>query len=133
MRRETNHNNIIGRRGEDIAAAFLLESGFVILAKNWRYSHLEVDLIATKGQALHFIEVKTRREPVEGDPWDAVTIAKMRRIGDAAKSFLHSKQCLALPFTIEECHFDIVSTILDADGNTHSTELIEDAFVPGII
>lgn len=132
MKRETNHNNILGRRGEDIAAAFLREKGMTILAQNWRSGHLEVDLICAKGQEIHFIEVKTRREPVEGHPWEAVTPAKMQRLCMAAKNFLHSEKCHVLPFRVEESHFDIVSVVFAAESDEYSTEYIPDAFVPGV-
>ena len=50
-----------GELGEKLAVAFFLKKGFIILHKNWRHSHWEVDIIASHIDVLHFIEVKTRR------------------------------------------------------------------------
>ena len=35
--------------------------------KNWRHEHKEIDIIATKGGKLYFVEVKTRH----GEEWNA--------------------------------------------------------------
>ena len=69
------HHNDFGKWGEDIAANYLLERGFKLLARNWRHKHKEIDIIATKGGTLYFIEVKTRH----GEKWnaeDAITAKK---------------------------------------------------------
>ncbi len=50
-----------GRKGEEIALAYLRENGYSILEKNWRHKHLEIDIIAKKNNILHFVEVKTRK------------------------------------------------------------------------
>ena len=36
----------IGRRGEDLAADWLVHHGFAILHRNWRHGRYEVDCIA---------------------------------------------------------------------------------------
>lgn len=131
MKRGRNHNNILGRRGEEIAAALLREKGLIVLERNWRSGHLETDLICTDGKDLRFVEVKTRRKPVEGCPWEAVNKGKMQRLTAAANSFLHSGRCRELPFVVDECHFDIVSTVFEQDGDAFDSEYIPDAFIPG--
>ena len=60
------HNNF-GKWGEEVAAGYMLQQGFEILARNWRHGHQEVDIIATKNGALYFVEVKTRH----GEEWNA--------------------------------------------------------------
>ena len=50
----------IGKEGEDIAAKYLAEKGFEIVARNYHYSHGEIDIIAKDKQQLVFIEVKCR-------------------------------------------------------------------------
>lgn len=133
MRREKNHNNILGRRGESVAAALLCEKGLVTLERNWRSGHLEVDVICTDGKDLRFVEVKTRKEPVEGSPWEAVNAEKMRRLTSAANAFLHTEKCRNLPFVVDECHFDIVSIVFAQKGDGCTVEYIPDAFVPGAL
>jgi Holliday junction resolvase-like predicted endonuclease len=54
-------HNQTGRTGEAMAAKHLIEKGFAILHQNWRHSHWEVDIIASKDNILHFVEVKARR------------------------------------------------------------------------
>ena len=51
----------IGGRGEDIAMQWLRERGFLIVERNWRVGHYEIDIIAQRYDTLHFIEVKTRK------------------------------------------------------------------------
>ena len=60
-------HNEFGRWGEEVAACYLLEHGFEILARNWRHEHKEVDVIAQKEGVLYFVEVKTRN----GEEWNA--------------------------------------------------------------
>ena len=67
------HHITTGKLGEQMALEYLLKNGFVILHKNWRHSHWEVDVIASLKGILHFIEVKTRRTKKFGYPEDDVT------------------------------------------------------------
>lgn len=60
-------HNEFGKWGEDLAARYLEERGFEILARNWRHEHKEVDIIAQKEGTLYFVEVKTRH----GEEWNA--------------------------------------------------------------
>lgn len=60
-------HNEFGKWGEDLAAKFLEEKDFEILARNWRHGHQEVDLIAQRDGTLYFVEVKTRH----GEEWTA--------------------------------------------------------------
>ena len=47
-----------GRRGENIAAEYLVRQGFVLLERNYRRMGCEVDIIAMDGETTVFIEVK---------------------------------------------------------------------------
>ena len=52
-------NKIIGKYGEEIAKNFLIKNGFEIIETNYRYSRIaEIDIIASKNDILHFVEVK---------------------------------------------------------------------------
>ncbi|MBO7499129.1 MAG: YraN family protein, partial [Bacteroidaceae bacterium] len=53
-------HNETGRRGEDLATAFLLSKGYGILERNWKSGRKEIDIIAQDGRDLVFVEVKTR-------------------------------------------------------------------------
>ena len=71
------HNNI-GKKGEDLACAFLEKKGFKILHKNWHSSNYEVDIIASNNDFLVFVEVKTRTGTYMGQPEIFVTKQKQK-------------------------------------------------------
>ncbi|MBE7173956.1 MAG: YraN family protein [Williamsia sp.] len=79
----------LGKRGEQLAKAYLTEKGFLILSVNWKYSRYEIDLIASKEEVLHFIEVKTRSNERFGLPEESVDKQKMRRLMKAADQYLY--------------------------------------------
>lgn len=67
------YHNTTGHLGEDMAVAYLTAKDYIVLHKNWRHSHWEIDIIATLKNKLHFIEVKTRRTNTFGFPEEGVT------------------------------------------------------------
>ncbi len=71
----------VGRYGERLAAAHLSAAGWTILARNWRGTRGELDVVALDGEALVAVEVKTRSGPGFGHPAEAVTGAKLARLG----------------------------------------------------
>lgn len=77
-----------GKAGEALAAAWLKAAGFQVLHVNWRYSHYEIDIIASRGNILHFIEVKTRNSLAFGYPEEDVSKKKLRNLMEAAEEFL---------------------------------------------
>ena len=82
-------NKIIGKHGEDIAKNFLIKQGFKILEMNYRYSRVaEIDIIASKKDVLHFIEVKTRTQEFFGKPLEAITLTKLRQIYTCALQYM---------------------------------------------
>jgi putative endonuclease len=70
----------VGRYGEDVATRHLVESGMVVLARNWRCDLGEIDVVARDGDTLVVCEVKTRRGLDYGTPLEAVTARKMVRL-----------------------------------------------------
>ncbi|WP_346238142.1 YraN family protein [Niabella insulamsoli] len=105
-----NHNEL-GKTGESLAAGFLREKGYQILFSNWRYAHYEIDIIATKGKKIHFIEVKTRSSAKFGYPEESVNVKKFNYLKNAADQYLH------LNPGFQWIQFDIVSITLKKDGN----------------
>ena len=106
--------NMTGRRGEDAACAYLEALGHSLVARNWRSSHKEVDIISLFGDELHFVEVKTRRSSDFVSPEVNVTRAKMSNVISAAKSFLHSASARNLPRNLEIL-FDVVTVVLEGN------------------
>ncbi|MDA0194867.1 MAG: YraN family protein [Bacteroidetes bacterium] len=83
-------NKKIGEWGERLAAEFLIEKGYEIIEKNYRFSHGEIDLIAMKGELLVFVEVKTRSGLYFGYPEDAVNTNKIETIGKVAEEYIYA-------------------------------------------
>ena len=77
-----------GRRGEDEACMYLVSQGHTILERNWRCGHLEIDVITLAGDGIHFVEVKSRTTPVQGEPEDAVNAVKQKHIAKAALRYI---------------------------------------------
>ncbi len=84
----TKNRQAVGRWGEDVAAAYLAGKGYEILARNLRTPYGELDLITRQGEALVFVEVKTRTSRTFGFPEEAVTAAKQRHLLESAQSYL---------------------------------------------
>jgi putative endonuclease len=82
-----SHNDL-GKEGEEMAAKWLVENGYTLLHRNWRYSHYEIDIIAVKNDKLHIIEVKARKGNHFGNPEDSVTKKKFKDLQRAADEFL---------------------------------------------
>ena len=83
-----DHNDL-GKEGEALAAKWLREHGYVLLHQNWRHSYHEIDIVATKGKFLHFVEVKARKASPFGNPEDSVSKKKFRHLKQAADEYLH--------------------------------------------
>lgn len=111
-------NNIIsGKKGEEIAAAFMEEKGFEVLVKNYRSGRAEIDLILKKESLLVFTEVKLRSKIVYGLPEEAVNEKKEELILKAAENYIYDTDWHG------EVRFDIISII-----NKKEIYHIEDAF-----
>ena len=80
-------HNETGFKGEKLAVEWLSQHGYKIRHENWRHRHLEVDIIAEKGDTLHFIEVKARRSTKFGNPEESINKQKMKNLKDAAEQY----------------------------------------------
>ncbi len=81
-------HNQLGKKGEQMAEEYLLQHGYVILHRNWRHSHYEIDIIAIKSEVVHFVEVKLRSSKVFGLPEQNVKRKKFQSLLRAADEFL---------------------------------------------
>lgn len=82
-----SHNDT-GKKGEALAAIWFKEKGYSILHTNWRHKNLEVDIIATNNEVLHFIEVKAATTLKFGNPEDKVSEKKIRNLINASEEYL---------------------------------------------
>ena len=102
-------HNKIGIKGEQIAADYLLNKGYILLYRNWRSWRKEIDIIALKDNILAIIEIKTRSRSDIQFPEEAVTRRKQQLLKDAAADFTgQNPQYLNV-------RFDIVSVLLNND------------------
>ena len=115
--------------GEDIACELLCGRGMTVLERNWRAAHKEIDIICRDGADLRFVEVKSRREPLQGQAWEAVDKTKQHNLGEAAKAFINSSKMKTLGFCPSEYHFDIVTVVWNEKGDEYSTRYIPDAYI----
>ena len=114
----------LGRRGERLAADYLLALGFEPVASNFKLNvgrnrrgavvQNEIDLVAYEGPVLCFIEVKTRRSDWYAAPEANVDLRKQRQVARAARAYRRLLGLQRAPY-----RYDVVSVILpppDAEG-----------------
>ena len=81
-------SRLLGKWGESIVAEDMRKKGWCILAAGYRCRFGEIDLIASKGEFLSFVEVKLRKDTDYGTAAEAVTGRKQSRIRATAQLFL---------------------------------------------
>lgn len=101
----------IGREGEARAAGYLAARGYRIVDRNVRAGGVEIDLVATRGRTVVFVEVKTRRSRRHGAPELAVDARKQARLLRGARAWLHEQ-----PRRFERVRFDVVSCRVEGSG-----------------
>jgi putative endonuclease len=67
-----------GRRAEQLVAELLEERGFIVLAKNLRLGHLEIDLVALEGDLVVIVEVRARGHGAYERPLESLGSSKKR-------------------------------------------------------
>lgn len=90
-----------GKRGEDLAAQWLTERGFTVLARNWRRPCGELDLIVERGDEIIGVEVKTRTGDAMGAPEEAVTLSKQRKLLLTLQTYLMETGAEQRPYRID--------------------------------
>lgn len=117
----------VGQRGEEEACGWLIGMGHKILRRNWRASHLELDIITIQGSVLHIVEVKTRSAGAPVPPEVNVGNDKRRRMIGAAQAFLNSQERAALPSNLE-IWLDVLTVVFDEPAP--HIEYFPQAFIP---
>jgi len=113
-------HNQLGKKGEQLAIDFLLEKGYDIVERNYRFDKAEVDIIAKKNQTLAIVEVKTRSTSDFGDPQDFLKPKQIKRIVKAVDEYVLVNK---MDF---EIRFDIIAIVKENKG--YSIEHLENAF-----
>ena len=116
-------HNDLGKAGEELACEYLINKGFKILERNWRFGNDEIDIIAQHADNLIVVEVKTRMTNFFGEPQTFVSKQKQGFLIRAANVYSERiKQDL-------EVRFDIIGVVLST-GAAPIIEHIEEAFLP---
>lgn len=109
-----------GKYGEQLAANFLVQAGYKILERNYRYKRAEVDLIAQKDGLIIFVEVKLRSDKIFGTPEEFVTVQKEENIRQVAEHYIFENDWHY------DIRFDIIAIVVKPSVEI---EHIKDAFI----
>ena len=104
-------HNEFGKEGEEEAAAYLIDKGYSIRHRNWHCGKKELDIVAEYRNELIVIEVKTRKNTRFGNPEDAVTDKKIRRIIASTDAYLR-KFSVVLPVRFDYHHLSWAKRLL---------------------
>ena len=119
-------HNDLGKWGEDVALAYLLDQGYRLLDRNWHQGHRDLDLIMQQDDTLVIVEVRTRRNNLFMDPEQTVDALKMLSLSKAANAYIRLHR-ISL-----NIRFDIVA-ITGTPSSDFTINNIEDAFYPPAI
>jgi len=119
---ENRSRQRIGERGENLAVAELERQGMVILDRNWRCGVGEVDIVAIdpadESSALVFCEVKCRTGLGFGDPLEAITYRKSRKLRQIAAEWLATHDV-----TAKQIRIDAIGVVLQPNSQPHLRHL----------
>jgi putative endonuclease len=104
-----DHNDL-GNLAEEMAAEFLIDLGYKILTRNYRFQKAEIDIIAVFNKEIIIVEVKARSSDVFLEPQEAVTKRKIKLVVMAANEFMRAGN------RTENVRFDIISVLPDDNG-----------------
>ena len=114
----------LGIQGESMACDELEKLGYTIIERRYRSRFGEIDVVANDGGTVVFVEVKTKTDSSFGDPAEAVTKQKQRRLVSMAEEYAASHRLDRTP-----CRFDVVGVDLSAVPS--KITVYKDAFRPG--
>ena len=98
-------HNELGKWGEDIASEYLIHTGYQIVERDWKSGRRDIDIIATDGKEVVFVEVKTRRNSLYSTPEEAVDYRKLQSLRLAINHYIHYRHINS------EVRFDIISIV----------------------
>ncbi len=116
-----------GVLGEDVAAYYLADKGYVIRTRNYSCRFGEIDIIAEQGNYLCFVEVKTRGDRAFGQPAEWVTTEKQRKLIKTANYYIavHGKEIRERNL---QPRFDCIEVFLDHQRLPCNLTNIKNAF-----
>jgi putative endonuclease len=115
-------NRNFGNFGERVAASHLESKGYEILERNYSTREGEIDIIASRGDDLVFVEVRSRRGRNFGTPEESISGRKAAHVRAAAAAYVQEH-----PNSPPNQRVDVVALELDAKGRVLRVEQIENA------
>ena len=112
----------LGNFGERVASSHLEAKGYKILERNWATREGEIDLIASRGADLVFVEVRSRQGANFGLPEESITGRKSSHVRAVAAAYVQQH-----PEAPPNQRIDAVVIELDAKGRVMRVEQIENA------
>ncbi len=130
----SNQKATVGKTGEDVAVKFLEQNGYIVLERNYRSGHQEIDIIARDHEFLIFVEVKTRSCHIPesmsyGRPARAVGSTKQKNIVLAAQSYLRQHPENTLQPRIDVIEIYLKKTVEGAPPSLLNVHHIRNAFL----
>ena len=98
-------HNELGKWGEDQAVEYLQHKGYTIIERDWKSGKRDLDIIAQDGNVIVFVEVKTRRNRLYGEPEESVDYHKLQNLQQAISHYVKFKHIR------QEIRFDIISIV----------------------
>ncbi|HET7320381.1 MAG TPA: YraN family protein [Candidatus Saccharimonadales bacterium] len=77
-----------GHKAEEAAKVYLEMRGYKVVEQNYRRSRCEIDIVAQKGDIMHFVEVKYRKHDGQGSGLEYVTATKLKQMQFAADTWV---------------------------------------------
>lgn len=123
----TSKTQKIGQKGEKIAEMFLVKRGFDIILRNYTKKTGEIDIIASQGRNLHFVEVKTiqKRGTEIYDPLQNIHREKWRRFTNTVQIFLSEYQ---VSHEIS-WQIDVIAVYLDPENREARVQFLQNVIV----
>lgn len=130
MKRFTSKPQKVGEYGEEICISYLKSKGFIVIERNFTIREGEVDIIASKGKKIHFIEVKsiscknTNKETIKNtyNPAENMTRDKIQKCMKTIREYKkrNSVSC--------ETELDLYIVYIDNRNIKHKIEIINNIF-----
>ena len=99
-------HNELGKWGEDLAVAYLQRNDYTIIERDWKSGRRDIDIIAKdETGTIVFVEVKTRRNHVFGEPEEAIDYRKIQSLQLAINHYIKFRHINS------EVRFDIISIV----------------------
>ena len=111
---------LLGKWGEDLAAVYLREKGYIILERDWHSNHRDIDIVAQDGECTVFVEVKARQNRLFAEPESAVNYQKLKNLRIAINHYIKYRQ-IDNPW-----RFDVITVVGDLGCQAPEIQHIQD-------